>query len=1400
MTLFIFGQLSKLNDWVFRKMWRLLRSFIFSVFIAGSILAQEATPISKQGNQVLKSQYWGIEEGLSHRQVNSIVQDDQSLMWLATNFGLNRFDGKSFKWFTIENSPIQKNAIAGLKKDEQGFIWLLYTDLNEYKIRAIDIVDPISEEIKKADDFFSDSLPFKLSAIKSINLVETEELIFVTDSSLFLYTDQFHKIDLRDIDLKNLRCIERDPKGNFWLSYYLHYPYPTILRVLDPNGKPLDSLSLEGSFYLDIYEWDTAGQAHFYTYDHSPEDSLTPQEYYTFKPGNKLQRDSEAQQRFGYLDFKNNFVRRFFRKVDNNYWVYSQDQRVMMVPQDLDKESVELRSVSKELKKPTCIFKDDDGVVWLGTSFGVHRYTFDDQRFRRHFFNNNLREAPSIRGLKITQEGKTKKLWAMSEVPGSLYAEDLQTNEIEISKGSSGGKWALGLDNNGSLNYMTDGDFKIRNESRPNLNRSFPLPFEYTSSTWVIHQDKYDQYWFNNLFTADLYSLKGDSLNQISQWHHAEENVFLYQFYESNSDTAWLATSKGIFSLHIRKKEILERFWSQGEGEYLLPYDDIQHILPERDKTFWLSTAKEGLVKWAPKQGVIKKYGRLEGLPSNNVYACFKDQKGNLWLSTEYGIAHIDHSTNKIRSYTEQDGLTANEFNRISYLQEEETGRIYFGGLNGVTSFQPSDFYQEDDEKEPNLVITNLQVYRQKEDSVFNYSAKVRRGETLEILAGDFITELSISLLSYEQPEKILYAYRLDDLVKNWTYQVSDIIQLGKLPYGDFSLKVKGQEASGRWSKKQLSINISVFRPFYLTGWFIVGVSLLVLLSVVLYFTIRRKVLLSRQRALQNLVKERTQIIENQKEDLRSLDRMKSHFFANISHELRTPLSLISAPLSKLISDGKSFNVKERQLLNYMQRNAEVLSNLVNEILDLVKLESGKLELSIKSIELFQHLQSHLEPFRPLAKDKSIDFNWQINIDPNIWVGLDPAKMDKVLSNLLSNAFKYTPEGGRIRVQIRPDQNDHLLIAVSDNGIGIKAEEQDKVFDRFYQASPNKSDGVVEAKGGTGIGLSLSQDFIKLMGGKLWLESEWGKGSTFYCTFPYRIVASEKKTAIIEDLRDESLAIKLKQSLGEKNGDKPHLLIVEDNKELLSFLQELLEGEYRISLAENGAAAWALLKETKENLESNKSQMIDLVLSDQMMPVMDGLTLLKKIKEDASLTLLPFIMLTARHEAELKMSALQIGVNDFLTKPFVAAELSRRIENLLQNQKSRKQVLEELEDKVFDSPWEVNSLKKEDKEWIEGFDAYVQQNLGKSDLKVADMAFEFAMSDSTLLRHVKKITGLSPQKYLAEARLLLAITHLEQGGFSSISEVAQSVGFNELTSFSRSFKTRFGKSPSAFLK
>jgi signal transduction histidine kinase/DNA-binding response OmpR family regulator/streptogramin lyase len=1386
-------------------MWKLLTSVFFGVLITATLNAQTKNSISNQNNQVLKGQFWGIDAGLSHRQVNSIIQDDQDLMWLATDYGINRFDGKEFKWFTAENSGLQNNAVEILKKDQQGFIWIFYNDLNKTKLKSIDILDPEKEEIKPIQEFLSDSLPFDFSEVRTINLNESKEIIFVTSRSLFYYSDRFYEVPLRGLDVTNLRSMERSPNGNIWLSFYMLYPSNSNFKIINPQGELLDSIGFKESNYVDIYEWDSLGRAHFLIF-YQRNDAEEPwQDYYTFKEGESLQEDSLARKRFGYLKLENNYNRRFFIKFKGLYWTYSRTEKMMVVPEDVNQKAIDLRDVSEGIRNGRSIYLDGQGAVWLCTAYGVYRFTMDDLRFRRHFYEADRLDTRSIRGIEITGKGAKKKLWAMSELPRHLYSQELPSGISKEEESFVSGKWALSSNRDSSLLYMTDLGLKVNNPSKPYLDRLYPISVKYTGGSWLLHQDKYGFYWFNNHFTASLFRFKDDNLQEFPRWHGLDENPYAYQFIENDSDTAWLVTARGIFSLDLKSGAILEHYWSKGKAKYFLKDDNIQHILANKDGTFWLATATAGLQKWSPERGQIKQYSRLEGLPSNNVYAVYRDDNENLWLSTEYGIAQCEIETNKIRSYTQQDGLGNNEFNRLSHYQDGD-GTIYFGGLNGITSFHPSDFYAKEEYYEPNLVLNELKVYKAKKNAVLDFGYETKLGQTLEISPGDYIRVLSVALLSYEEQEKVQYAYILEGLDQDWTYQVSNVIQLGKIPYGDFILKIKAQEAGGRWSQKQLSLNISVLKPFYLEKVFIMSIILMVLFLIFLFFELRRRLQLAQQKELEKLVIERTQTIEEQKEDLRSLDRMKSRFFANISHELRTPLTLISTPLKKLINEGKGFDAKEKRWLTYMHRNADVLLGLVNEILDLSKLEEGKLELNLEKVALFQHFEVLMEPFKTIAKEKRIAFNWQINFDPKLLVEIDKTKVDKVITNLLSNAFKFTNAGGSVNVNIRPDGEDQLFISIKDNGLGIKQDELNKVFERFYQAKPSADSELVEAHGGTGLGLTLSKDLAELMQGQLWVESEWQKGSTFYFKLPYRLASGQAEMPIEDFSNDSQILNSFALSTEEEDSSKPHLLVVEDNPELLSFLKDLLQTHYRITVAENGAIAWRLLKSTQEK-GATEGLDFDLVLSDQMMPVLDGLSLLNKLKQDPELSLLPFIMLTARTEAKLKISALKVGVNDFLTKPFEEEELLLRIENLLVNQKVRLETIaEELasESQVDENPQDTKSRvkhkghTKEEELWLERFDTFIKENLNNSDLKVSEIAYHFAMSDSTLLRQVKKLTGLSPQKYLQEARLQKALVFIEEEEFSNLSNLSIAVGFSDLASFSRSFKMRFGKSPSKF--
>lgn len=517
-----------------------------------------------------------------------------------------------------------------------------------------------------------------------------------------------------------------------------------------------------------------------------------------------------------------------------------------------------------------------------------------------------------------------------------------------------------------------------------------------------------------------------------------------------------------------------------------------------------------------------------------------------------------------------------------------------------------------------------------------------------------------------------------------------------------------------------------------------------------------------------------------QAERLQSLDAAKSRFFANISHELRTPLTLLRGPIRSLQKEDK-LSSNQKHLLKLADRSGQQLERLINEILDLRKLETGKLELQLEPTGIQSFFLPYLAQFESLAHHKSIDFSYIIESGENLSVQLDREKCRQIFYNLLSNAFKYTPQYGKILARISMDQGD-LKLAVKDNGPGIHQEDIPELFDRFFQTNqPDRP-----AEGGTGIGLALCKEYAHLMGGKIDVESSLGKGALFTVSIPVTI------TDVIEKVDDKPV-IKTKSEINSTapktipanvpNSQKPHLLVVEDNPDLQEYIKLVLSENYKVTTASNGEEA------LKELIKENEFK---LIISDLMMPVMDGYQLLERLKSSDATRHIPVIMLTARAAVQDKLKALRIGVDDYMLKPFDEEELETRIDNLLRNQSNRLQ----------NGTQEISSSKTElivsetDRIWLEEFETFVRKNIASDILSVPTMADQFAMSESTLLRQLKRLTGLSPRQYLQEIRLNEARQLLENGVYQSISQVASAIGYGETRSFSRIFKKRFGKLPS----
>lgn len=546
-----------------------------------------------------------------------------------------------------------------------------------------------------------------------------------------------------------------------------------------------------------------------------------------------------------------------------------------------------------------------------------------------------------------------------------------------------------------------------------------------------------------------------------------------------------------------------------------------------------------------------------------------------------------------------------------------------------------------------------------------------------------------------------------------------------------------------------------------------------------------------RQQRDKQVLQGQNQLIQEQAEQLRNQDKAKTRFFANVSHELRTPLTLMSGPIDTLLSEGR-FSAEESRLLKIAKRNGNHLKQLIDRILNLQKIEAGKMEIQAQPASLASFFRTHLAQFESLAASKGIQYTVDIDIAKELTAALDQPKCREILNNLLSNAFKFTPPDGRITVSVALE-NQELEIRVADTGAGIHPDDLPHVFDHYFQTKRQEK----AIAGGTGIGLALCREYAELFGGDISIESGLEKGTTVALSFPIDLL--DQSHPVVEQVYERQqnfipeapLMAAPKTNTNGAQHQRPKILVVEDNPDLSDYLKLLLSGEYEVITAEHGQEAW---DELLTDGGKASARDVQLILSDLMMPVMDGFQLLEKLKATDVTRHIPVVMLTARDDVRDKLKALRIGVDDYLTKPFEKEELRVRISNLLKNRTVRQAIMQETEDEIS-APVTSN----EDQIWLEKLEIFVQQNLSNDLLSVPMLAEQFTMSQSTLLRQLKRLTGLSPIQYLKAIRLEKARQLIQDNTHNSIAKVAFEIGYSDPDSFSRAFKRRYGKTPSEFM-
>ncbi len=1033
---------------------------------------------------------------------------------------------------------------------------------------------------------------------------------------------------------------------------------------------------------------------------------------------------------------------------------------------------------------------DKDGTLWLLTDNGLVVVRLKKELFKKYLNNETtyLNEYFQTRGITQTNDST---LWVGGL--GKLRQLNLKTKTDKIFDDQILNRDLQLIDKSIWLSQEGYKIFQLNSTTSDVVAYDYPEKDRWSEKKivtprdhWKIHKDMWGNLWAGSFKGISMIDVESHTLSHLENVGSMQslEGAEVIDIHENNQGM-WLATTKGVYLFDPVKRTILAHYHTEAKEGHRLPHNDIAHIYEDSEGVFWLASRGGGLIKWDPGSGNFEQFTTKDGLSHDVIYAVYEDHDQNLWLPSFFGINQFHKVNHNTSYYLKADGLTHNEFNTISHFRGHDS-TLYFGGLNGVNAFHPKDFSASLGSELAPLVITGITKQNKTTGELKDAYAALEQDNQITLYPSEVGFNLSFRLLDYSLSKEALYAYKIQGLDANWNYQSISNLRLNRLPYGDYEFQIKASPGQGLWTGPT-SFKLVVVRPIYLRTWFILACILLVTVVIYLLFYFRNRRLIKNQEKLKVEVALRTKEIEKQSHELKKLDSAKSQFFANVSHELRTPLTLILSPLRELINKGKFSDAQVNQLKR-MYRNGHNLSVLVEEILELSKLEAGKLEIRESEVEVKPFLNRVVSAYESLATNRGIDFSCHLHFSDQTALYLDEGKLEKVVNNLISNALKFTDAQGFVKVSAFLEY-DHLRILVEDSGHGISQKDLSKIFDRYYQGELKQQS---QLQGGTGIGLALAKELTEAMGGTITVESKLKEGSAFQVVLPRKEVTNVQVLNGEPKSQNLSKAAQPIQSIS--NGEAEFtLLLVEDNTDMRNYIGEILAPQYDVLLAENG----------KRALEYLKTRSVDLVVSDVMMPEMDGFTLLKILKSNDLYHHLPIIMLTARAENNDKMSALTIGVDDYLTKPFMADELKARVKNLLINYKNRKQLTDQPQKVASEglmSELHIQIDSNENLKWIKQVEQEALSRLNDFDFSMEVVAESLNITDRQLQRKVKHITGLTPNKYIQELRLQLGRSYLEKGAYKTVNEVTLAVGFKSSRYFSKLFRERFGKSTADYLK
>lgn len=1320
-----------------------------------------------------------MKEGLSQGTVFAVTQDQVGHMWFGTRDGLNKYDGYQF---TVYRHNAQKStSLVG------NDIRVLYFD-TLLQTLWVGTLQGLSKYDATADTFqnYTSTQGLSANSIRCVQRDSKGRLWVGTADGLNLLQDdgqRFLPIPLvfpNNIDREIIAIIE-DSEGNILIGVD-NGLYQLVEQVSGEfSASPLvnkEKFSLSDYRIQALLEGD-AGQLWMGTRSGGV--------YLWDRQSNQIKifKDEEGSNH----PLSSNGVRVLAKESNGIIWVGTFVGLVQYDPKTGDyhhffaddQDPIHLRSRSIR-----SIFFDERGGLWIGTYHGGASY-YDPALSRFQHFEH-LANGNSISHNVVSSflEDENGNFWIGTEGGGlnffnrssgkyTIYRpqagqdNSLSGNNVKTIIKDESGLW-IGTFRQG-LNYLDLNTKRFRHfKHKPEVPNSIS-----NNNVYSLLKEG-DRLWIvtyggglnvMNLSTNQFEAYQADPADSTTISSNNGRVIF-----KDSRDQLWIGTESG---LNLIKRTSVRD--TNLQFQCFIPDKKVYALYEDEQQTLWIGTFSNGLFALNLADLSLQQYTEMDGLPGRAIFGIEQDEKGKLWLSTNNGLSKFDRENLVFTNYNYSNGLQNLQFNYNAHYRTR-SGELLFGGDNGFTLFEPAEIIS--DSFIPPLIFTDLRVYNQKVD-VGDKSGLLPRAlnevDELTFKYNEAIFSIGVAALDYFNPSNIQYTYKLEGLDNDWNNKVgkTEASYTIQRP-GSYLLRVKASNSYGIWSEGERNMKITVLPPPWLstTAFVIYSAILLLIFYGIWYFTRLRHRL-----HLEQLAKEKE----------KELNEVKLRFYTDITHEFRTPLTLILGPINELL-DKHSGNGISAQLQS-VKRNAERLLKLVNQILSFRKLEAGHENVQALQTDMVPFLHDLFSSFEETAKLRKISYDFHSSTSELVaW--FDPEKMEKVVFNLLSNAFKFTPDRGVIKLEV-DKKEDHLQIRVSDSGNGIKKELHEQIFKRYYEkvAIP------FSKWKGSGLGLALSKQMIALHQGKLWVESEVGKGATFFVELPLgkdHFKAGELVDGkLVAPLPSPTLQVEAPKVADEQPSlapiiqavaKAPAILLVEDNTEILQYLEEIFQGTYRIFTAVDG----------EEGLRKAAEQNPDLIISDIMMPNMDGTTLCSKIKSDIKTSHIPVILLTARAAQPFKNEGLETGADDYITKPFNPSELRLRVRNII---RTRKIIREKFVRVMNFEPKEV-TVTSADEQFLRNALEIAEKHIDNSKFTAEQFAYELAVSRPLLFTKMKALTDQTPNNFMKALRMKRAAQLLEQRKLN-VSEVAYKVGFRDTRYFSKCFQKQFNKTPSEYM-